>query len=994
MNEDAGLDIAIVGLAGRFPGAPDVHRFWQCVLSGRPTMSRFSPDEMAGSVPAAEYGRRDYVPVFGVLDDADRFDAGFFGYTPRDARLIDPQQRVFLECAWQALESAGHVADVDNLSVGVYAATGMSGYLLRNLLPAGGGVGSEYEMLVANDKDAVATRVAYHLGLRGPAVAVQTACSSSLVAVHLAGQALLAGECDVALAGAAYVRLPLRAGYRYEPGGIMARDGVCRPFDAAATGAVGGSGVAVVVLRRLADALADGDTLHAVVKGSAVNNDGRAKVGYTAPSVEGQVDVIQTAHRAADVDPATIGYVEAHGTGTALGDQVELAALRQVFGRSGRRALGSVKAVTGHLDVAAGVTGLIKACLAVRHGVVPPSPYFTAPHPDLPTADGSLFVNTEPVPWPVAGSPRRAGVSSFGIGGTNAHVVLQQAPETAVAPSARTEHVLVLSAQTAQALDQARDRLREHLANTDADLADVAYTLSRTRRRFGHRLAVACRTVDDAVAGLSRSSALDTVSGDVTDGSVAFLFPGQGAQHAGMGEELYRTEPVFGEHMDECAEALAPLLGLDLRDVLYRDRDDDLLRQTRVTQPALFTVEYALACLWQHRGIQPAVAAGHSVGEYVAVCLAGVFRLPDALAIVAARGRLMQSMPPGAMLSVSLPAAELAARLPHGVELAAANAPSLSVAAGSADRVAAFASRLRGDGVTCRELRTSHAFHSAMMEPIAGEFAEYVGQFDAHAPEFPVLSDVTGDWLSDVDATDPKYWARQLREPVRFDDCVRRLLAGPSLLLEVGPGSTLTTLVCQHPAGGTRSTPSLPGPKAHITERVAMAAALGRMWLAGVDVDWDLGGSAEQRRRVPLPTYPFQPERHWVDQSGPVAPDPLPPAATPAPQATPEEIIRQIWVDLLGTPGIGPDQDFFSLGGHSLLGTKVVARIREAFVVDLPASAVFETPTVNGLAAAVRKLLAAQPQPGDVADLLAEIKAMPPAQVRRELSETQGEHLP
>ncbi|MEU9075080.1 beta-ketoacyl synthase N-terminal-like domain-containing protein [Kitasatospora sp. NPDC048538] len=1025
MTEDGGLDIAVVGLAGRFPGAEDVTALWRALLDGRPTTSRFTPEELAGSVPAAEYGRPDYVPVFGVLDGADRFDAGFFGYSPHDARLIDPQQRVFLECAWQALESAGHVADVDELAVGVYGATGMSGYLLHHLLPAGEAVGSEYEMSVANDKDAVATRAAYHLGLRGPAMAVQTACSSSLVAVHLAAQALLAGECDVALAGAAHVRLPLRAGYRYEAGGIMARDGVCRPFDASATGTVGGSGVAVVVLRRLADALADGDTVHAVLKGSAVNNDGRAKVGYTAPSVEGQVDVVRTAHLAAAVDPATIGYVEAHGTGTALGDQVELAALREVFGSSGgRRALGSVKAVTGHLDVAAGVTGLIKACLAVRHGVVPPSPYFATAHPDL-AGDASFLVGTAPAPWPVVGPPRRAGVSSFGIGGTNAHVVVEQPPEPAVLPTARTEHVLVLSARTAPALDRAREELRAHLAGAGADLelADVAHTLSRTRRRFEHRLALACRSTGEAVDALSRPAALDTADGEDTDGTVAFLFPGQGAQHAGMGEELYRTEPVFREELDRCADTLAPLLGLDLRDVLHRAPDDDLLRQTRITQPALFAVEYALARLWEHRGVRPAAAAGHSVGEYAAACLAGVFRLPDALAIVAARGRLMQSLPPGAMLSVPLPAAELAARLPQGVELAAANAPALSVASGAPGPVAELAAKLRAEGLDCRELRTSHAFHSAMMEPVLGEFAEFVGRFEARAPRFPVLSGLDGEPLSAADAADPAYWARQLREPVRFDACVRRLLAGPSALLEVGPGAALTTLVRQHRAGGGRSTPSLPGPRERGGERLAMAAATGRLWLAGVDVDLHGGGPAERRRRVPLPTYPFERERHWVEQPGAAAPRTAEPAAAPGPAGTPEEVVRRIWSDLLGIPEIGPDQDFFGLGGHSLLGTKVVARIREALGVDLPVGALFDTPTLGGLTATVTTLLAgrdgpqepavqdpprrpagpdpvadepgvpdsaaqepaAPEQPDGLAGLLAEIRAMTPAQVRQEL---------
>jgi acyl transferase domain-containing protein len=648
-----------------------------------------------------------------------------------------------------------------------------------------------------------------------------------------------------------------------------------------------------------------------------------------------------------------------------------------------------VKAVTGHLDVAAGVTGLIKACLAVYHGVIPPSPYFTTPHPDLPLADGSFFVNTEPVPWPVAGSPRRAAVSSFGIGGTNAHVVLEQAPTVAVAAAERTEHVLVLSARTGQALDEARGRLREYLCRTDTALADVADTLRRTRRRFDHRLALACRDRDEAIAGLAGGPDVDTAAGEVTDGSVAFLFPGQGAQHVGMGAELYRTEPVFRGHIDTCADALGPCLGVDLRTVLYRDQDENLLRQTRITQPALFAVEYALARLWQHRGIEPAALVGHSVGEYVAACLAGVFEPAAALAIVAERGRLMQSMPPGAMLSVSLPPAELAARLPLGVELAACNGPRLSVAAGPAERVAALAGELRHDGVPCRELRTSHAFHSAMMEPVTSAFAEYVAPFEPRAPRLPMLSNVTGDWLGDADARDPKYWARQLREPVRFDDCARRLLAEPYALLEVGPGATLTTLVRQHSGAHARSTTSVGHQKEQDADRIAMAGALGRLWLAGVDIDWDLACPGDRRRRVPLPTYPFQRERHWVDPSG-HAPASL--VEPPQRKLSPLETIRQIWAELLGIPDVGPDQNFFTLGGHALLGTMVVARIGAALDVDLPVSALFDTPTINGLVATVEQLLAAPNEESDpMSDLLAEIRAMSPAQVRTQLTETQGE---
>ncbi|MEU0878075.1 type I polyketide synthase [Lentzea sp. NPDC005914] len=991
MVDDEGLDIAIVGMAGRFPGAADVDEFWRRVLRGEPTVSTFTPEELAADgVPRAEYEHPDYVPVFGVLDDVDRFDAGFFGYTPRDARLLDPQQRVFLECAWHALESAGHLTRIGDELVGVYAGASLSTYLLRNLMTPN--AASEYELFMANDKDSIATRVSYHLGLRGPAVAVQTACSSSLVAVHLASQALLAGECDVALAGAAHVRLPMRSGYRYEPGGIMARDGVCRPFDAQASGTVGGNGAAIVVLRRLADAVRDRDTIYAVVKGSAINNDGSSKVGYTAPSMDGQVAVIQMAQQAADVDPATIGYVETHGTGTALGDQIEFQALTRAFPREGKRALGSVKAVTGHLDVAAGVTGLIKASLAVHHGVIPPSPYFTAPHPDLAFDGSSFFVNTEPVNW---SEPRRAAVSSFGIGGTNAHVILEQAPDAGRRPAERGEYLLPLSARTPGALAKAGDDLKEHLSFHDVPLADVAHTLQTTRRKFEHRLVVVGRDRDEAVARLALKSDVDTAVGDATDGTVAFLFPGQGSQHPDMARDLYRAEAVFRRHVDECAEALRPHLELDLRDVVYprgdREQAEELLRQTWLTQPALFVVEYALARLWQSWGVRPSAMLGHSIGEYVAATLAGVFDLPDALAVVAARGRLMQSVPAGAMLSVPLPAAELADRLPHDVELAAANAPRLSVVAGPQPQIAALAEVLRGDGVKCRELRTSHAFHSSMMEPVTAEFAEYVSRFELRPPAVPVLSNVTGDWLDAADATDPKYWARQLREPVRFNECAERLVREPCAVLEVGPGTTLTTLMHQHPGALGRSVASLGGPKSDQTAGITVARALGQLWLAGVEVDWDLMWGAERPGHVALPGYPFERDRHWVDARH--EDTPVEQVVQPEPERlSPLETIRRIWVELLGIADIGLDQDFFELGGHSLLGTKVVARIREALDVDLPASAMFTTPTIGGLAAAVEDLRADQPD--ELGDLLAEIKAMSPAQLREQLAETRRDENP
>jgi len=1029
--DGTGLEIAVVGMAGRFPGAATVEALWNNLAAGRESISALSDEDLlAAGVPAEEFRQPGYVPAYGVLDDVERFDAAFFGYSPRDAALLDPQQRLFLECSWEALEGAGHLVPAPGELVGVYAGAGMSSYLLHNLLGNPAVNATEYELLLGNDKDSLATRVAYHLDLGGPAVSVQTACSSSLVAVHLACQALLARECDVALTGGVHVRLPMRSGYRYETGGIMSRDGHCRPFDTGANGTVGGNGAGVVVLRRLADAVRDGDTVYAVVKGSATNNDGGVKVGFTAPGVDGQTAVIRMAQDVAEVDAGTIGYLESHGTATDLGDQIEFEALVRAF-RAGTDAvgfcaLGAAKALVGHLDVAAGVTGLIKACLALHHGVIPPNPYFTTPNPGLRFAGSPFYVNTVPVDWPDLAAPRRAAVSSFGIGGTNAHVVLQEAPEVPSDPSPRRDHLLMVSAPTEAALaDQRRalgDRLRDR---PDLALADVAATLQLTRRVFPHRLAAVCQDVAGAVAALSgdRPVAVSVSVEPATDRTVAFVFPGQGAQYVGMTHELYRTEPVFRRTFDECADMLRDHLDLDLRTVVHAAPGDadaaQRLQNTAVTQPALFTVEYALAQLWAGRGVRPTAMAGHSVGEYVAACLAGVFTLQDALAAVARRGRLMQAVPPGAMLSVALPAEELEALLGDDAALAAiaaVNAPRLSVVAGETAAIERLETELRHRSAGHRRLHTSHAFHSPMMEPVLEPLVAYLAGMSLSAPRLPVASGVTGTWLSAAEATDPAYWARQVRQPVRFADCAALLIGEDHTVLEVGPGTTLATLVRQVAPRGRAVVSSLgpaarPGP-----EGAAMANALARLWLDGAGVDWAHSWAPERRRRVSLPPVAFQRDRHWIDPavaSGavpaaapaavdtrliePTTADSEPPAGPGTADASPEDVspaavIRRIWADLLGIDDLGPDDDFFALGGHSLLGTQVLARIRDALGVELPPGALFDAPTIARLTAVVTRLLAnsgtAAPPAGEdgVPDLLAEILALSPDELREQLA--------
>ncbi|MFF2659830.1 SDR family NAD(P)-dependent oxidoreductase [Kitasatospora sp. NPDC058032] len=880
--------IAIVGMAGRFPGAPDVDTFWRNLEEGRESIAALSEEGLrASGVDPEVSGRDGYVRAKGVLEGADRFDAAFFGYNPREAEIMDPQHRVFLECAWEALESAGCVPEAFEGRIGVFAGSGMNTFLLHNVTANRRVFDSAgpYQTLLASDKDFLATRVAYKLGLTGPALSVQTACSTSLTAVHLACQSLLNGECDIALAGGVSIGSPLEQGYAYEPGGILSPDGHCRPFDAAAGGTVPGNGAGVVVLRRLADARRDGDTVDAVVLGSAVNNDGSLKAGYTAPSIDGQAAVIAEALAMAGVTADSVGYVEAHGTGTALGDPIELAALTRAFREStdatGYCAIGSVKSNIGHLDAAAGVAALIKAVLALRQEAIPPSLHFTKPNPELDLESGPFFVNDRLRPWPRGGGPRRAGVSSFGIGGTNVHLVLEEGPDPDPAPSAPPVSeedgapvLLPLSARSAQALAEGARRLADHLeAHPATPLADLAHTLAHHRRAFDRRHAVVGLDRARTVAALRAVTAAGTAEA-ADRAPVAFLFPGQGTQYVDMARGLYRREPVFTAELDRAAELFAAELGEDPRALLFpapgaAEAAEERLTRTEFAQPALFLVEYALARQWEARGVRPDAMAGHSVGEYVAACLAGVFSLEDAVRLVAARGRLVQAMPTGSMLTVFLAERDLAPWLGEDPDLAVAavNSSELSVVSGPAGAVDGLELRLKAAGVPCRRLHTSHAFHSAAMDGAVGPLVEAVRAVRLHPPRIPFCSNVTGTWITDEEATSPEYWGRHLRAPVRFADAAALLLADPSrVLLEVGPGHTLGDFVRRHHAWqeGRTVVTSLRHPHEREDDRVRLARALGALWSAGVTVDPAVLGPATGRV-LRLPGYAFQRERYWVE---------------------------------------------------------------------------------------------------------------------------------
>jgi acyl transferase domain-containing protein len=982
--------IAIIGMAGRFPKAKDIAAFWDNIRNARECISFFKEEEL--STMGIEFPRPDSraVKARGVLENADLFDAALFGINPKEAEVMDPQQRLFLECAWEALENAGYDSEREERLIGVFGGTSLNTYFINTLMsrPELLDLFSAYQLMVGNDKDFLTTRVSYKLNLRGPSLNIQTACSTSLVAVCVACQNLLTYQCDMALAGCVSVTFPQKQIHWYQGGGITSPDGHCRAFDEKAQGTVPGEGVGMVVLKRLSEALADGDQIYAVIKGFAMNNDGSMKAGYTAPSEVGQAEAIAWAQAMAGVDPATIGYVETHGTGTPLGDPIEIAGLTRAF-RAGTEAknfcaIGSVKTSIGHLDVAAGIAGLINATLALHHKVLPPSLNFETPNPKIDFANSPFYVNTKATDWKTGKTPRRAGVSSFGVGSTNAHVVLEEAPAVESSSASRSAQLIVLSAKTQTALDAATKNLAEHLKQNPAlNLADMAYTLQVGRRMFNQRQALVCSDIREAIEILETPVPPRIFSKATEQGKapVVFMFPGQGAQKLNMGRELYDSEPVFCAELDRCAEILKPHLGFDLRTVLYpeagnTDAAQVQLKQTYITQPALFAVEYSLAKLWMSWGIQPEAMIGHSVGEYVAACLAGVFTVEDALKLVATRGRMMQELPGGSMLAVRLPENEIQPLLNAQLSLAGVNGATQCVISGVNEAVDALQQQLTERGVACHRLETSHAFHSPMVDSALAPFTKIVEQVKLNSPKIPFISDVTATWITESQATDPAYWAKHMRETVRFAAGMTELLKNPKLaFLEVGPGQTLTALTRQHPAKGADRTvaSSLSGAT---TEVAAMLTALGQLWISGVSADWNGFYANERRHRVALPAYAFERKRFWVepapvsitprlssnghraepisngttgetlnerngsttDLESAISTEAKPSANSVSPQATVQTELRNLFTQLLGVnlTDMAGGTTFLEMGFDSLLLTQASRGIEKIFGVRIP----------------------------------------------------------
>lgn len=872
LNE-TGLEIAIIGMAARFPGASSIEEFWKSLLEGKESVRFFTAEDLRSAGVSDDLLRDPaYVPAAAIVEGIDIFDASLFNYTHREAEMMDPQTRIFHQCSWEALEDAGYNSYATRLIIGCYV--GASSHFDWEAVSVLSGLRDIVGDFAAGhlvDKDYLATRLAFKLNLRGPAVTLHSACSTSLVAVHMACQGLLSGDCDMALAGGVTISIGQKKGYLFREGMIASPDGHCRAFDKEAAGTVFGYGAGVVLLKRLEDAREELDHIYAVIKGSSINNDGSEKAGYTAPSIEGQASVIRNAMRMAEVESESIGYVEAHGTGTNLGDPVEIEGLTLAFDTelTGFCGIGSVKTNIGHLDIAAGIAGLIKTALAIYHRRIPPSLHFNEPNPNLNLADTPFYVVQEVCDWKRGSTPLRAGISSFGIGGTNAHVILEEVSGDDVEKpidsrdSKTKQELLLLSAATPDALEQIIQNLAEHLdANSELDMADISYTLKVGRKPLEFRAVL--RNAADR-------SGMITGRVEEENPQVIFMFPGQGAQYRNMARDLYKEQPVFRDHLDECFQEFRQWTDVDLKSILYpqtsfeESGDSDPINQTAVTQPLIFAVEYAMARLLMSLGIEPTAMIGHSIGEYTAACLAGIMTLSDTCRLVVARGKGMQEMEGGAMLSVPLPEEAVLGMLPDSVSLAAVNSPTNCVVSGPYDVIDSFCALMEARELPYRRLHTSHAFHSDMMEPMVGAFVRHIEATDFNRPSIPVISNVTA---SPIEATPPEYWGRQVRETVRFSDGIKWLVSQYSnpVFIEVGPGKTLNTFVRNYNWQG--DPPGILHTIRHPNENVLdddyLGQQLGQMWLYGVPIDWANTYVDSKRRRVSLPTYPFQPTKFPV----------------------------------------------------------------------------------------------------------------------------------
>jgi acyl transferase domain-containing protein len=1002
-------------MAGRFPGASNITEFWENLKNGVESISFFSEEELEEniSIPKTNTGI-SYVPARAVLAGVEYFDASFFNFTPNEAEITDPQLRMFMECSWHALEDAGYDASRYDGAIGVYAGNSVNHYWIARTM-----FSPKYALLGAFKSELLtthfSTRVSYHLNLKGPSMTIQTACSTSLVTIHTACIALLSSECDMALAGGVGLGLPQASGYYYMEGMVSSPDGHCRAFDASAEGTVPGSGVGVVLLKRLEDAVDDGDHIYAVIKGTAINNDGCRKVGYMAPSPEGQTEAIRAAYIMAEVEPRTIHFIETHGTGTPLGDPVEIEALNTVFCDVPKQsiAIGAVKSNVGHLDSAAGVTGFIKTVLSLKHRQIPPSLHFSTPNPKIAFKNTPFYVNTGLENWNGSGSPFRAAVSSFGQGGTNAHAILEEWPPPAPTGAGNRSNwpaLFLLSARSRNALDTATRNLARHLQeHPEIDPLDAAYTLQVGRKVFAHRRMVFCpsASLEDAVDVLSKGGKkVKNYHNKIEERPAVFLLSGQGAQYVEMGADLYREVPFFREQMDSCFGIVKPLTGIELKDILYPAEKADkeggaggsgsVIDRTDLTQPIVFIFTYALARLLMKWGIQPAAMIGYSMGEYIAACLSGVFSLEDALKVVTARGQLMQTTAEAAMLSVPLPQEELLSLLTrhNRLSLAIING-STNIVTGPREAVETFEQEMKEKRLVCVAVNMGHAVHSPLMEPIRLEFENRVGAVRLNVPQIPYISNVSGYWITQEEAVNPTYWGRHLCNTVRFSDGIDRLLTlENAVFIEIGPGRLLSNILRQQMRTNAEAAKGkhIVNIVKHYQEKARddyyLYNRLGELWLYGLTVNWEVvyENETEKPNRLPLPGYPFERRRYWpekdfrldgmptpVQQAGRIREQEVVPPPTEevlfdepgdpeeyeyeAPSDELEEVVAALWREYLGFERISIHDNFFEINGDSLTATQLITKLQQTYPVEISLQIFFEDPTIAHLAAMVKELL-------------------------------------
>jgi len=1013
-----GLEIAVIGMAGKFPGAPDIDRFWENLVEGRESLTFFTDEELKSlGVEPSLIRNPNYVKASSIMDRVECFDAPFFGYTPREAELMAPQVRIFHEVTWQALEDAGIVPQSYPAPIGLYAGSSTSAHweALAFLSGKRAAFGDFATNLLA-DKDQLCTRISYNLNLRGPSFAVSTACSTSLVAIHLACQGLLSGECRVAAAGGITVTLPRNYGYLYQEGSILSPDAHCRAFDAKAEGSILGEGAGVVILKPLEEAINDRDHIYAVIKGSAINNDGSGKVGYTAPGVKGQANVIRAALHAAEVEPGSIGYIETHGTGTRMGDPIEFNALKMAFNTDKKQfcRIGSVKTNVGHLVHAAGVTGFIKAVLSLYYKKIPPSLFFETPNPAMDIDSSPFMVNKDLYEWKCTGGyPRRAGVSSFGIGGTNAHVILEEAPGNGRAassiPSTPQPHLFLLSAKTQTALERMSGNFVEFIqTHPQMDLSDAAYTLQTGRMAFPVRRAAVCSSIDEIADAFSSSSSSSTGKARISNAkeekkTIVFMFAGLGSQYARMASGLYHSQPLFRDTFHQCAHLFHSLTEIDIKELLYPSPtspniDEASLHFFENGQLVVFAVEYALAKLLISWGITPHMMTGYSFGEYTAACISGVLSLEDTVKLIAARGRLIRTVSRGVMMSVPLPASETEPLLTGEISLSIDNGPSCIVS-GPVEALGDFQQVLKSKHLLAMTLPNSHALHSRMMDPILPELEAVLKTLTFNKPLIPYISNVTGKPITNEEACDPGYWCRHLRETVRFAAGVEYLMQQPDpIFLEIGPGRDLSVLLVRRKEeNSTPKAVTFIRPQAQdIPDERFFLMQLGRAWTYGVPIDRVAFNRGKELYRVSLPPYSFEARPYWIDGvsisisigaggsgNGIMLPNALPGkkrnsdaslsldsslSPTPSPDGDRPELSSDyvpptddlekqtlaIWQDCFGIQRIGIDDDFFELGGDSLLATTMISRLHPAAGVPIPLAEVFKLPTIRKLAAYVR----------------------------------------